>query len=806
MFKKRLFRNTKDIISNDDVEIGLLYAQAVYSAVKKDEFPLSEGIALRLAGYQSQASLGEFKEWPNAEKYEDVENYICSRIRKSRPQFTNKDWAQKIMESHREHGQGKSDLHAKLWYLSTVMEYDRYYGTTFFPISYKGYLSYGQNLLLGVNCSGIMLVNPLDKSIVTSSLYKFVESMTVYQGSENFITFKTISRVSDQNVAESHRYFTFETKQKDEIATLITSYCPSLSGWLRRGGNSNQSRQSQVISDKNNVNSPNGTVNQVAPRRLLKLSLEDRMKFYHEVTNCRKVLVESGILRKFPEGNLGFVRNTLRKFNKSRVDKIRGEYGAGFEQECFKSFPQTFWSYSKSPLPQSILVISDPDLECSSINNFNAILAYSGLAFGAEIVSLKNGENNENDWARVSEENQVRLAQNIIDRCVRKDSSDIFKNEFFLQLIKQTTDHPEPNSKVNIRHWQLLSLACSITYPTDRRILSYLHAHLRKCSLDETNEEGQFAKFALRNLQGTLETRGRKMPPSRTEVTCTIKRQRIYARIHFLDGQSQAVEFDSCATIQEVIEQIQIKIGLRSNCPGYALYQNLGGSCEQALQPSEKVGDTISYWERWHHDHYKINNQSGLPTVPGTIRRPQHYFIFKKHLFIDSFIDLSDPVEKELLFLQILFNIRHDRFPISEQEAIMLCALKAQLELGDYDENLTNYRQNILQCLPPRLMLQISPETVVTQHQSMKGIDADTAKQSFFNLIQSWPLYRSTLFEVTQTFNSFWPRNIWLGIDQTGMHLLELKTRVSLILFVKIRLQFLISQFFINFTERFYKL
>jgi myosin-7 len=102
----------------------------------------------------------------------------------------------------------------------------------------------------------------------------------------------------------------------------------------------------------------------------------------------------------------------------------------------------------------------------------------------------------------------------------------------------------------------------------------------------------------------------------------TINCRRIYARIHFLDGQFQAVEFDACAVISEVIEQIQIKIDLRQNAPGYALYQMLGPNNEQALQPEEKVGDAIAFWEKWHEEQAKT-------TMNKKAHDKTHFFVFK---------------------------------------------------------------------------------------------------------------------------------------------------------------------------------
>ncbi|XP_063991813.1 myosin-VIIa isoform X1 [Diachasmimorpha longicaudata] len=720
VFKRRLFRNTREL-SQDPVEVNMLYSQAVYNVVKCDDFPVSEKVALQLAGLQAQVSLGDPKDNDRLDYYSEVDSFLPYRISRARGDDV---WVPIIAQAHKQYGCGRSELTAKVLYLSCVMQYPLY-GTTMFNVTYRGYWSYGNQLILGINCDGLMLIKPEDKFVVSEYRYQDVESIML-DPSDSFITISLLRHNPDS----SHKCFVFETPQKNEIGSLIVSYCPALAGWI--------------------------TENEAPTKRTKCITNEDRVRLYHNLVNCRRTLVDSEALRKPQDSGGGFLRNTLRRLSKHRIEKLRQEHGNSTDDgETYKGFPHAYWAFSRGAIPQSLTKLPDPE-EQISLSVFQLVLTYAGLG--------QNG-----DTVRRVEDEHVNLIQSVMERCMRKEN---LLGELYLQLIKQTTDHPDPNSRVNLRHWALLSLACSVILPPQKIIRKYLIAHLKRCASDYVTEEGKYARFAEKCLYKTQGTRRRQWPPSREEIMCTINRRPIYARFHFMDGQYHAVEFHPSATARDVMEIIKAKIGLGESAMGYAIYEVLG-TTDRALMPEEKIADVMSKWER-----YRTSQQSAQPQR----KHGHHLFLFKKHLFLDQYMNLGDPVEKELLYHQVLHDLRADKFPITEKEAMMLAALQAQLELGDCLDTVSGpeYRTVASHCLPARIAPNISVEGIVQHHQSLRGMTPNEAKKAFLNFIQSWPLHRATIFDVMQSFTSNWPRVLWLAVDQLGLHLLEHRSRNAL--------------------------
>lgn len=68
-------------------------------------------------------------------------------------------------------GTGKTALQAKVWYLTAVKHYPLY-GYAQFPVTYKGFWSHPNVLMLAVGAEGVKFVNQKTKNVRKEKLYR----------------------------------------------------------------------------------------------------------------------------------------------------------------------------------------------------------------------------------------------------------------------------------------------------------------------------------------------------------------------------------------------------------------------------------------------------------------------------------------------------------------------------------------------------------------------------------------------------------------------------------------------------------
>ncbi|XP_072929765.1 uncharacterized protein Myo81F [Epargyreus clarus] len=749
VFKRRLFRGGREL-PHDPVEVALLYAQAVHSVVKMDEFPVSEKVALQLAGLQAQVALGEPPPSPppphTRAYYSHPDQFLPPRIARTRPAH---QWATILAQAHRQYGAGRAELTAKALYLSCVMQYPLY-GVTLFPVTYKGYWAHGPNVLLGVGAEGVVLVRPADKVVLAEYPYSNIAALLM-DPVDNGLTIS----LTHHGQHDGLRCIVLECVQKQEAAWLMAAYSPTLAHGLA----------------------------EEAPRRAAPAS--ERARLAAALRSARRALVDSGMLRRPPDLSAGgFLRNTLRRLSKHRLERVRLDIAAESQGESYKGFPAAYWCWARG-LPHSLTKLNEAE-EVAAMQIFKDIMSHAGLS--SNEGSTSNLSNSTSSHESDSDD-RVALAQALLQRCLQKDT---LLCELYMQLIKQTTDHPEPSSRVSSRHWALLCAAVGAALPPAKPLRRLLLAHLRyRGAAPHATEEGKFARRAEQVALTIAQVPRRLAAPSKEELLCAGARSQMHVRVLLLDGKQHGLLFGPAATADVLVAELREKIGLSDSATGYALYEvcansSPAGAGERALAGNERAGDVLARWEK-----------AGATAAACRL-------VFKKRLFLgDRPLHTACAAEMELLYYQVLHAVRHDRLPIETDEAVMLAALHAQVVKGDCLGGGEECAGAATAVLPPRLALPASlpaagaggvgaagaagagaalpAPAVRLHHLALRGTPPHAAMQRALTLASSWPLTRATIFDVLQSFTSNWPRALWLAVDARGLTLLRRGSRAALV-------------------------
>ncbi|GAA29942.2 talin [Clonorchis sinensis] len=152
----------------------------------------------------------------------------------------------------------------------------------------------------------------------------------------------------------------------------------------------------------------------------------------------------------------------------------------------------------------------------------------------------------------------------------------------------------------------------------------------------------------------------------------------------------------------------------------------------------------------------------------------------RRYFFSDMNVDARDPIQLNLLYLQLKDAILKGTHPVSQEEAIYLAALQCQIQLGDC--NPEKFRANFLDLkdLLPKEYAKIRSleKKILQQHAEFTGLSDIEAKVKYCQFCRSLKTYGITFFLVKERIkgkNKLIPR--LLGVTKDSVIRLDEKTK-----------------------------
>ena len=347
------------------------------------------------------------------------------------------------------------------------------------------------------------------------------------------------------------------------------------------------------------------------------------------------------------------------------------------------------------------------------------------------------------------------------------------------------TDKSDSSNFLFIQSFQFLSLAISLFSPQSRTLWLLRH-HLRRSS-DPKTEFGKYAIYCQRALDRTLKNGPREFGPSRMEVLSILLRNPYHHSlphsipVNFVNQTYNVIGFDGSTTVREFCQSINEEIGIRDNSlSGFALFSDdpIDKEVEHLLDCESKVADVISRWERALRENLlgKFENTKVVK------------LIYKRRLFLTNSTKGETERERLLSVYHINSQMLLGRFPVTQELALELSALLAQIEFGDFVA--ISRSQIILEQVVDRFFplhfKQLNSvhnliESVRLKWVELKARSVVECVRIYLNCSRKWTLWNHQLFDAklskaVKLNDRFSPAlsKLWIAVSYDSIALLDL--------------------------------
>lgn len=510
-------------------------------------------------------------------------------------------------------------MEAKSRYLSLIRK-NAYFGCAMIKAKYKGFWAFSENVLISIGSKRVEFLSSKSRDVFMTHPIGSIDSYEV-DSTGKILSITVLESAGDEEHQNTEQtVYQFETVRGEEVVALLKEYRPISKSKDRSYEISPEVLQNNVIRARETL----------IYRKLMRIPGPNGNVEYPNVKKSRAL-------------------RSKRKTSKNSIEKVDGQVVDGGTQI---EYYDADWKYWPTPLSQSLSSVISEDLDAWA------------TGFSQFLFSL--------DSETVNMPSKTKELERYIEQCT---ASQDLANEAYLQLIKITTDHPEPDGKQVIGLWKVFSVFCNCLKPSLDPITMLVKAHMSACANPERKlfgqtriEESRIADFSLKSFCKIISAPifSRKFAPSAADLNSILLRQKLRVKVFVVDCQFRTVILEPTTSIDDLVRMVQEKMNVKGSS-GFALFEKDSRDArEWHLSPEELVCDVFSRWQR-----------------NGTSRFMS--FLFKKRLFLNTHSHNVSAIEENLMRLQAIEDIHEDVFPVGEDQSTYLAALQLQSSYGNFD-------------------------------------------------------------------------------------------------------------------------
>lgn len=431
-------------------------------------------------------------------------------------------------------------------------------------------------------------------------------------------------------------------------------------------------------------------------------------------------------------------------------------------------------TFKKSMIKKALLK-KNRDLDVEAVQSFKNVMSYMG----------------DRKSSKQPLDHAKKLLRNIMVLPIG------IRDELYMQICKQTTQNPRPNSA--IKGWELM-VFCVATFPPSKKLKSYLVDFIKRTIQEKINPKiTQLAEIAQANLPKIILMGQRKQVPSKQELECLIDNKPVAIRVSLCNETYKTLEINSYTLVSQVEEELVQKYNLTCSMP-FALYEQAEPNVERILDGEDRMLDVLASWEnrKFNEELVQEEKQSQRKTkfdkhkdAGKKIKKVEieyKNFLYKAKLVLktDNAQIMADQEAVSLIYIQATQDVVTARYPIHEKDITVLAALQLQATFGDYSsEKVPGWLSpKITEYIPRHLisdnkgnlrndMVKEWETKILAKYEKIKGFTALDAKLNYLDYVQEWTFYGATFFTVEQRQFKDYPSPLTLGINCEGVLLMH---------------------------------